>query len=73
MQSGNGLPHPLVQRACKSGSICTNIKGDPADLDVKAQAAVQELIDPPVNCRAAPEHMRPAESMTALATGETRL
>jgi hypothetical protein len=68
VQSANGLPHPLVQRVCRSGAICKNIKGDPADLDAKAQAAVQELIDG--NCRAAPEHMMPAESITALATGE---
>jgi hypothetical protein len=46
----NTLSHPLVQRACRSGSICTNIKGDPVDFDAKAQAAVQALIDPPVNC-----------------------
>ena len=65
----NDLPHPLVQRACRSGAICTNIKGDPADFDAKAKAEVQTLIDPPVNCRAAPEHMMPADSITALVTG----
>ena len=69
VQSTNKLPHPLLQRACRSGAICTNIKGDPADFDAKAQAAVQALIDPPVNCRAAPEHMMPAASITALVTG----
>ena len=59
-----------VQRACRSGSACTgSIKGDPGDFAAKAEAAVKELMDPPINCLAAPEHKTPADSVTALVTG----
>jgi hypothetical protein len=59
----------LLQRACRSGATCTAIKGDPGDFATKAEAAVKELMDPPINCLAAPEHKLPADSVTALVTG----
>jgi hypothetical protein len=65
----NKLPFPLLQRACRSGAACTAIKGDPGDFAGKAEAAVKELIAPPINCLAAPEHKMPADSMTALVAG----
>lgn len=59
----------MLQRACASGAACTKIKGDPADFATKADAAVKEMIDPPINCRAAREHKMPATNLTALVTG----
>ncbi len=66
----NELPFSLVQRACRSGAACTSsIKGDPGEFAAKAEAAVKELMDPPINCLAAPEHKVPADNVTALVTG----
>ncbi len=59
----------IVQRACKSGAACSGIKGDPGDFDAKAEAAVKELMAPPINCLNAPEHKAPADNLTALVTG----
>ncbi len=63
----NELPFSRLQRACRSGAACTAIKGDPGDFAAKAEAAVKEQIAG--NCLAAPEHMMPADNMTALVTG----